>query len=98
MTANQFFLYILANRPKGVLYVGVTNDLVRRMTEHKGKVVRGFTSNYGISRLVYLEEYSSILVARARELILKRWRRALKIELIEKTNPDWLDLSDQLAV
>jgi Predicted endonuclease containing a URI domain len=98
MTANRFFLYILANRPKGVLYIGVTNDLVRRVSEHKGKYVPGFTKAYGVSRLVYFEEFPSVLEARARERTLKHWHRAWKIELVEKINPNWIDLSEQLAM
>ncbi len=98
MVDARFFLYVLTNRPKGVLYVGVTNDLTRRMTEHKSKKVRGFTKSYGVSKLVYFEEYSSILDARLRERTLKRWHRTWKFELVEKTNPDWVDLSDQLAI
>jgi putative endonuclease len=80
----------------GTLYVGVTNDLARRMSEHKAKLVPGFTRQYGVSLLVYFEAYDSILEARAREYSLKRWRRAWKIQLIEKLNPAWHDLSDQL--
>lgn len=96
--AECFYVYILTNRPKGVLYVGATNDLVRRIQEHKGKYVPGFTANHGVSRLVYFEEYASILEARARERSMKRWAGAWKFELIEKQNPDWLDLSDQLMM
>jgi putative endonuclease len=95
---KRFFVYILTNRPKGVLYIGATNDLVRRIGEHKGKRVPGFTNQYGVTRLVYFEEYPSILDARARERSMKRWARAWKFELIEKDNPDWLDLTDQLAL
>ena len=98
MTANRSFLYILANRARGVLYVGVTNDLARRLNEHKGKYIPGFTANYGVSKLVYFEEYASILEARARERSLKRWHRAWKFEPIEKMNAEWLDLSEQLAL
>jgi putative endonuclease len=76
-------------------YVGVTNDLARRMAEHKAKLVPGFTKRYQIDRLVYFEAFDSILEARAREHALKRWRRAWKISLIESLNPDWRDLSDQ---
>ena len=72
---QRFFVYILTNRPRGVMYVGVTNDLVRRLAEHKGKFVPGFTRRYGVTKLVYYEEYSSILEAREREGVLKRWRR-----------------------
>ena len=91
--ARRYFVYILTNRRRGVLYVGVTNDLVRRVSEHKEKVVPGFTSTYGLTMLVYVEEYTSILDARARERSLKRWRRAWKFELIEELNPEWRDLS-----
>jgi putative endonuclease len=93
---RRFFVYILANRPRGVLYIGVTNDLIRRLAEHKGKLVPGFTRTYGVIMLVYYEEYSSILEARTREATLKRWRRAWKIELVDKFNPDWRDLSTSL--
>ena len=94
--SSRFFVYILANRPRGVLYVGVTGDIVRRLSEHRAKLVPGFTASYGIVRLVYLEEYTSILDARAREHSLKRWKRAWKFELIESLNPDWRDLADEL--
>jgi putative endonuclease len=96
--SRRYFVYILANRQRGVLYVGITNDLGRRMWEHKNKVVRGFTSTYGVIRLVYYEEYASILEARARERVLKRWRRAWKFKLIEAVNPIWRDLYDELAM
>ena len=91
-----FFVYILASRKNGTLYVGVTNDLARRVSEHKAKIVPGFTRQYGVDRLVYFETFDSILDARAREHALKRWRRAWKIALIEKLNPEWRDLSEQL--
>lgn len=94
--SEGFFVYILANRPRGVLYVGVTNDLARRMTEHRARLVPGFTKTYGVVTLVHAEQFTSILEARAREHSLKRWRRAWKFELVEKTNPDWRDLSDTL--
>ena len=95
---RRFFVYILSNRRRGVLYVGLTNDLIRRLSEHKAKLVPGFTKTYGIVMLVYYEEYSSILEARAREATLKRWRRAWKIALIDEFNPDWRDLTDELAL
>ena len=91
-----FFVYILASKKNGTLYVGVTNDLARRLAEHKAKLVPGFTQRYQVDRLVYFETFDSILEARAREHALKRWRRAWKISLIESLNPDWRDLSDQL--
>ena len=71
----SYFVYILASGRNGTLYVGVTNDLVRRMSEHKGKLVPGFTRRYGVDKLVYFEEYASILEARARERAVKRWPR-----------------------
>jgi putative endonuclease len=95
--SDRFFLYMLASRRNGTLYVGVTNDLARRITEHKSKLVPGFTRQYGVDKLVYVEEYDSILAARAREHSMKRWRRAWKIALIEKDNPMWRDLSGEIA-
>jgi putative endonuclease len=93
----RFFVYILASGRNGTLYIGVTNDLARRMTAHKSKLVPGFTRKYGVDKLVYVEEYASILEARAREHSMKRWRRAWKIALIEKDNPTWRDLSGEIA-
>jgi putative endonuclease len=95
---RRFFVYILSNRRRGVLYIGLTNDLIRRLSEHKAKLVPGFTKTYGVVVLVYYEEYSSVMEARAREATLKRWRRAGKIALIDKFNPDWRDLADELAL
>jgi putative endonuclease len=91
-----FFVYILASKRNGTLYVGVTNNLARRSSEHKAKLVPGFTRQYEVDQLVYFEAFDSILEARAREHSLKRWRRAWKIALIEKLNPGWRDLTDEL--
>jgi putative endonuclease len=96
--AKRYFVYILANKPQGVMYIGVTNDLARRTFEHKSKILPGFTSKYGVSRLVYYEEYSSILEARDRERALKHWRRAWKFKLIEELNPSWRDLYEDLVM
>ena len=96
--AKRYFVYILANTRRGVMYIGATNDLARRTFEHKSKILSGFTSKYGVSKLVYFEEHGSILEARDRERALKRWRRAWKFQLIEQTNPDWQDLYDQLVL
>jgi putative endonuclease len=95
---RRFYVYILANRPKGVLYVGLTNDIARRVWEHKTKAARGFTRTYGVVNLVYYEEYASAREARAREHAVKRWRRAWKFKLIEEVNPTWKDLGDQLIL
>ncbi len=90
------FVYILASKRNGTLYVGVTSDLTRRIEAHKTGSVPGFTKQYGVHMLVHVEEFSSIGDARAREHTLKRWRRAWKLELIEKGNPTWRDLSNDL--
>jgi len=92
----SFFVYLLASKRNGTLYIGVTNNLARRLSEHKAKLVAGFTRQYEVDQLVYFEAFDSILEARAREHSLKRWRRAWKIALIEKLNPDWRDLTDEL--
>ena len=92
---ERFWVYILTNRRYGVLYVGVTNNLARRIDQHRQKVVPGFTAKYGLMRLVYFEEFESILEARAREYMLKRWRRAWKLALVDKVNPEWRDLAEQ---
>jgi putative endonuclease len=94
--SRRYYVYILANRARGVLYVGVTNSLARRISEHLAKIVPGFASEHGLILLVHVEEFASVLEARAREHALKRWRRAWKFELIEKDNPDWRDLSGDL--
>jgi putative endonuclease len=93
---RRYFVYILANTRRGVMYVGLTNNLARRIEQHRAKAVPAFTSSYGVSRLVYVESYSSLDEARARERILKRWRREWKFKLIEAENPSWHDLSDKL--
>jgi putative endonuclease len=93
----EFYVYILASRYRGTMYVGVTNDLSRRIGEHKTGAVPGFTKRYNVNQLVYCEAYVSILEARARERVLKRWRRDWKFELIEAQNPDWRDLTPDLT-
>jgi putative endonuclease len=93
---RSFFVYILASQRNGTLYVGVTNNLARRISEHKAKLVPGFTKKYGVDLLVHFEAFDSNLEARAPEHSLKRWRRAWKIKLIEESNPDWSDLTSQL--
>jgi putative endonuclease len=92
---RRYYVYILANRRYGVLYVGLTSDLPRRMSQHKQKAVPGFTQKYGVTRLVYFEEYASITEARAGEHSLKRWRRDWKLALVDKLNPQWRDLAEE---
>ena len=89
---HQYYVYILTNR-SGTLYVGVTNDLERRMYEHKNKLVPGFTSKYNVARLAHFEQTSEVESAIAREKQIKGWRRNKKVALIESSNPQWKDLS-----
>ena len=88
---NQYFVYMLASGRNGTLYVGVTNDLARRVCEHKEKIVPGFTRHYGVDILVWYEVFGDINDAIAREKQIKGWNRAWKIRLIEKVNPVWND-------
>ena len=88
----HFFVYIMANNRNGVLYVGVTNDLQRRAWEHRQGLIEGFTSKYNIKKLVYFEQYSDVKQAIAREKALKLWARKKKKWLIERRNPEWIDL------
>jgi putative endonuclease len=91
------WVYIVTNRPNGTLYTGVTSNLSRRIWEHREGVIGGFTRNYGLSCLVYVEKHEEISAAIARERAIKTWRRAWKVRLIRSNNPDWTDLYDQLA-
>jgi len=93
-----YYVYILASRYRGTLYVGLTNNLSRRLGEHKSGVVPGFTKKYRVHRLVYFEAYESLFEAKEREYVLKRWRRAWKFALIEEINPNWRDLTDELIM
>ena len=92
-----YYVYMLASQRNGTLYIGVTNDLVRRTYEHKTKLVRGFTKQYGVDRLVWFETYDNPENAIVREEELKKWRRAWKMRLIEESNPQWLDLYSQIS-
>jgi len=92
-----YFVYLLARKKDGTLYLGVTNDLARRVHEHKSKQNIGFTSRYDVDRLVWYEEFEWVNDAIEREKRVKKWRRAWKIELIEDMNPEWKDLYDGLA-
>src|SRR5258708_21632524 len=91
-------VYILASRYKGTLYVGMTRDLSRRVEQHRGGYVSGFTNDYKIHQLVYFEGYGTVLEARTRERVLKRWRREWKFKLIESINPEWRDLTPELII
>ena len=88
----MFYVYLLANRKHGTLYLGVTNDLVRRVYEHRNKIVKGFSARYDVGTLVWFECYDDPENAIAREKDIKKWRRDWKIRLIEEGNPNWEDL------
>ena len=87
-----YYVYILASRKHGTLYIGVTNDLIRRVHEHRTDAVKGFTAKYAVHSLVYFEEAESAEAAIAREKQLKKWNRDWKVQLIERSNPHWGDL------
>jgi len=89
---RRYYVYIMASKYNRVLYVGFTNDLTRRVMEHKEHLNKGFTAEYHVTKLVYYEEYYYVNNAISREKLLKRWRRAWKDELINNINPLWLDL------
>ena len=93
---KQYYVYILTNRSNNVLYIGVTNDLVRRIYEHKNKVVNGFTKKYNLNKLIYFETTTDVRSALEREKQLKNWHRDWKINLISEFNPKWEDLSETL--
>ena len=93
---KQYYIYIMASKPYGVLYIGVTNNLIRRVWEHRTQVTKGFTCKYFIHRLVNFEITEDIITAIQREKQLKHWSRQWKIELINKNNPSWKDLYEQL--
>ena len=92
-TIHQYYLYIITNKKNGVLYIGVTNNLERRMLEHKNKLIKGFSSRYNLDKLVYLEAYQYVEDAIKREKNMKKWKREWKINFIVEANPDWGDLS-----
>ena len=92
-----YYVYLLASDRNGTLYVGVTRDLVRRIYEHKNKLKPGFTKRYDVHRLVWFEVYDDPTNAILRETEIKKWRRAWKLRLIEESNPQWVDLYDQIS-
>jgi len=92
---KSYYVYILTNKKNGTLYIGVTNDLMRRIYEHKNKILKGFTYKYNLTKLVYYAETNDISAAITEEKRMKKWYRKWKIELIEKDNPDWKDLAKE---
>jgi putative endonuclease len=97
MTQKRLCVYILASRRNGTLYIDMTSDLVRRIWQHRSNAVAGFVQDYGVHRLVFVEFHNTMEVAILREKRLKKWRRTWKLELIERHNPQWQDLYDELA-
>jgi putative endonuclease len=95
--SKSYFTYILASKPEGTLYVGMTNDLVRRVYEHRTDAVDGFTKSHGVKRLVYYEIHATAEAAITREKQIKAWQRDWKIRLIEEDNPRWDDLYASIA-
>ena len=95
---KRYFVYIMTNKPSGILYIGVTNDLIRRCYEHRNGMIDGFTKKYNCKMLIYYEAFDRIEDAILREKRLKKWNRQWKIELIEKSNPGWVDLYNQITI
>ncbi len=93
---KSYWIYILASKRNGTLYIGVTNNLCRRIYEHKEQLFKGFTKKNGVNQLVYIEEFNRIEEAIYREKTIKNWKREWKLRLIESANPAWKDLSDDL--
>jgi putative endonuclease len=95
---GQYFVYMLASKRNGTLYIGVTNNLLKRVHQHKNDVTEGFTRKYNVHSLVYYEVFNGIQDAITREKQMKKWKRQWKMELIEKSNPNWEDLFESLSI
>jgi putative endonuclease len=94
---RQPVVYILASKRNGTLYIGVTSDLIKRVWEHKHNVMKGFTERYRVHRLVWYEMHETMESAIRKEKMLKNWKRAWKLELIERSNPNWQDLYEEVV-
>jgi len=94
---KNYYVYILSNKRNGTLYTGVTSDIIKRVYEHKHNVVEGFTNKYNVHQLVWYEIHISVELAINREKQIKKWKRAWKLELIEKENPEWNDLYESIC-
>ncbi len=94
---KTYYVYILASKKNGTLYIGITNDLIKRVYEHKNNLIEGLTEKYSVHKLVYYEETGDINSAIKREKQLKKWNRNWKLELIEKKNPNWKDLYETIV-
>ncbi|MCE2926804.1 MAG: GIY-YIG nuclease family protein [Rickettsiales bacterium] len=93
---RKFYVYIMASKKEGVLYIGVTDDIKRRGGEHKDTIYEGFTKEYFVRRLVYFEIHPTAEEASKREKLMKKWKRDWKIQLVEKHNPEWVDIYDSI--
>ncbi len=94
---RTFWIYILASRPRGTLYIGMTSDLIKRVCQHREGLADGFTKEYGVKTLVYYEQHATAIAAIQREKNIKHWSRKWKIDLICSMNPDWCDLWDEIV-
>ena len=94
----DYFVYVLTNKPRGTLYVGVTNNLIRRIYEHREGAAPGFTKRYGLKQLVHFERYDAPALAIQREKNIKHWSRIWKLQLVESSNPKWRDLYSDIAL
>ena len=97
VVTDMYYVYMMASRRNGTLYIGVTNNLIKRVYEHKNDLVEGFTKKYGVHRLVYYEQSQDVNSAIEQEKRLKAWKRQWKLRLIEEMNPEWNDLYDDLV-
>ncbi len=97
LSMRCFWIYIMASQPRGTLYVGVTNDLIRRVQEHREGLIKGFTKEHSVKMLVHYEEYATAIGAIQREKNIKHWPRKWKLDLIGSTNPEWSDLWDVIV-
>ena len=91
---KTYYVYILASKKNGTLYIGVSSNIMKRIYEHKNKLIEGFTKKHNVNKLVYYEETTDVTIAISREKQLKKWNRKWKLELIEKNNPEWNDLAE----
>ena len=96
MIQKQVYIYILANKRNGTIYIGVTSDLPNRIWQHKNNLIEGFTKKYNVHKLVYFEQHESMNLAIEREKQIKKWNRKWKLELIEKQNSNWEDLYENI--
>ncbi|ABE05381.1 GIY-YIG nuclease [Rickettsia bellii] len=95
---KQYYVYILASKRNGTLYTGITSNIIKRIYEHKNKIIKGFSSKYNTNKLVYFEQYHYVIAAISREKLLKEYKRQWKLNLIESQNPEWLDLYEKIIL